>query len=166
MSRGINKVILIGHLGADPEVRALPSGDPVANLSVATSETWTDKTSGETRERTEWHRVVLFGRLAEIAAQYVRSGSKVYLEGRLRTRQYQASDGAERNVTEVVIDGRGALLMLDGRAEPSAQTTPASPAGPAPATSHRQACARPFPRRLAIPPRRWPASRSMATWSS
>ncbi|EGV32655.1 single-strand binding protein [Thiorhodococcus drewsii AZ1] len=128
MSRGINKVLLIGNLGTDPEVRVLPSGDSVANLSLATSETWTDKPSGETRERTEWHRIVIFGRLAEIAGQYLHSGSRVYVEGKLRTRQYQAQDGSERSTTEVVIDAGGTLLMLDGRAESTAQPTRSSPA--------------------------------------
>jgi len=128
MSRGINKVLLIGNLGTDPEVRVLPSGDSVANLSLATSETWTDKPSGETRERTEWHRIVIFGRLAEIAGQYLHSGSRVYVEGKLRTRQYQAQDGSERSTTEVVIDNGGTLLMLDGRAESTAQPTRSSPA--------------------------------------
>ncbi|NEX21807.1 single-stranded DNA-binding protein [Thiorhodococcus mannitoliphagus] len=126
MSRGINKVILIGNLGVDPEVRALPSGDSVANLSLATSETWTDKTSGESRERTEWHRVVLFGRLADIAAQYLHSGSKVYIEGKLRTRQYQAQDGGERTVTEVVVDVTGTLQMLDSRASGATERSGAS----------------------------------------
>ena len=121
MSRGINKVLLIGHLGADPEVRALPSGDSVANLSLATSETWTDKPSGETRARTDWHRIAIFGRLAEIAAQSLHSGSRVYVEGKLRTRQYQAQDGSERSTTEVVIDSGGTLLMLDGRADATAR---------------------------------------------
>ncbi|EGV29626.1 single-strand binding protein [Thiorhodococcus drewsii AZ1] len=126
MSRGINKVILIGNLGVDPEVRALPSGDAVANLSLATSETWTDKTSGESRERTEWHRVVLFGRLADIAAQYLHSGSKVYIEGKLRTRQYQAQDGSERSVTDVVVDVTGTLQMLDSRPSDATERPSAS----------------------------------------
>lgn len=128
MSRGINKVLLIGNLGADPEVRALPSGDSVANLSLATSETWTDKPSGETRERTDWHRIAIFGRLAEIAAQSLHSGSRVYAEGKLRSRQYQAQDGRERSVTEVIIDSGGTLLMLNGRVEATAQPTRSSPA--------------------------------------
>ena len=126
MSRSINKLILSGHLGADPEVRALPSGDSVANLALATGETWTDKASGEARERTDWHRVVIFGRLAEIAGQSLHSGSRVYVEGKLRTRQYQTQDGQERRVTEVVIDSGGTLLMLDGRAESSTQPQAAS----------------------------------------
>ncbi|NEV60355.1 single-stranded DNA-binding protein [Thiorhodococcus minor] len=139
MSRSINKATLIGHLGADPEVRALPSGDAVANLSLATNETWTDKASGEARERTEWHRVVLFGRLAEIAAQYLHSGSRVYVEGKLRTRQYPAQDGGERSATEVVIDGGGTLLMLDGPADATAQPTRAPSSRGARQTRQHQA---------------------------
>lgn len=127
MSRSINKVILIGHLGADPETRALPSGDSIANLSLATSESWTDKGTGEARERTDWHRIVIFGRLAEIAAQFLQSGSRVYVEGKLRTRQYQTQDGDARTVTEVVIDSGGNLLMLDGRPDSAAQSTGAQP---------------------------------------
>ncbi|NEV62332.1 single-stranded DNA-binding protein [Thiorhodococcus minor] len=142
MSRGINKVILIGNLGTDPEVRTLPSGDSVANLSLATSETWTDKASGERRERTDWHRVVLFGGVAEIAAQYLHSGSKVYVEGKLRTRQYQAQDGGERSVTEVVVDVTGTLQMLDsqpsGAAERSSTAGAPSPSAPATAGSGRR----------------------------
>ena len=96
MSRGINKAILIGNLGSDPEVRTLPSGDAVANVSLATSESWTDKSTGELKERTEWHRVVFFGKLAEIVQQYLHTGSRIYVEGRLRTRQWQTSEGHER----------------------------------------------------------------------
>jgi single-strand DNA-binding protein len=111
MARGINKVILIGNLGSDPEVRYLPNGDAVANLSVATSESWKDKQTGETQERTEWHRVVLFRRLAEIAGEYLKKGSKVYVEGRLRTRKWQdQSTGQDRYMTEVHGDD---LQMLD-----------------------------------------------------
>jgi len=99
MARGINKVILIGNLGADPETRAMPSGSQVANLRIATSESWRDKTSGEQQERTEWHRVALFGRLAEIAAEYLRKGSQVYIEGSLRTRKWQDKQGNERYST-------------------------------------------------------------------
>src|SRR5579862_1972320 len=93
MARGVNKVILIGNLGADPETRAMPSGSTVANLRIATSESWRDKQSGEQQERTEWHRVALFGRLAEIAAEYLRKGSQVYIEGSLRTRKWQDKQG-------------------------------------------------------------------------
>src|ERR1700755_3678878 len=95
MARGINKVILVGNLGADPETRAMPSGTTVANLRIATSESWRDKQSGEQQERTEWHRVVLFGRLAEIAGEYLKKGSQVYIEGSLRTRKWQGKEGVE-----------------------------------------------------------------------
>jgi len=114
-ARGVNKVILIGNLGADPEVRYMPSGDAVANLRIATSDTWRDKQTGENRERTEWHNVAIFGKLAEIAKQYLRKGSKVYIEGKLRTRKWQAQDGQDRYTTEVVVDIGGTMQMLDGR---------------------------------------------------
>ncbi|MDP3560036.1 MAG: single-stranded DNA-binding protein [Legionellaceae bacterium] len=113
MARGINKVILIGNLGADPEVRHLPSGGKVATISVATTENWKDKQTGEKQERTEWHRVVLFNRLAEIAGDYVRKGSRVYLEGSLRTRKWQDPQGQDRYTTEIVALE---LQMLDTRA--------------------------------------------------
>lgn len=115
MSHGINKVILIGNLGADPEVRYLPSGDPVANLRLATSERWKDRETGETKERTEWHSVVIFGKLAEVAKTYLHKGSRIYVEGKLRTRKWQAQDGQDRYTTEVVIDISGSMQMLDGR---------------------------------------------------
>jgi len=114
-SRGVNKVILIGNLGADPEVRYMPSGDAVANVRIATSESWKDKNSGEMHERTEWHNVVFFGRLAEVVKQYLRKGSKIYVEGKLRTRKWQTQDGQDRYSTEVVVDVNGAMQMLDGR---------------------------------------------------
>lgn len=110
--RGINKVILIGNLGADPEVRYMPSGGAVCNLSVATSESWTDKQTGEKREQTEWHRVTVYQRLAEIAGEYLKKGSKVYLEGRLRTRKWQGQDGQDRYTTEIVAND---MQMLDSR---------------------------------------------------
>lgn len=110
MARGINKVILIGNLGSDPEVRYMPNGNAVANLSIATSESWQDKQSGERQERTEWHRAIVFKRLAEIAGEYLRKGSKVYIEGRLRTRKWQDQSGIERYTTEIVVDD---LQMLD-----------------------------------------------------
>jgi len=112
MARGINKVILIGNLGADPETRAMPSGTTVANLRVATSESWRDKQTGEQQERTEWHRVALFGRLAEVAGEYLRKGSQVYIEGSLRTRKWQDKQGNERYSTEIVGND---LQMLGGR---------------------------------------------------
>jgi single-strand DNA-binding protein len=112
MARGINKVILIGNLGADPETRAMPSGSSVANLRIATSESWRDKQTGEQQERTEWHRVALFGRLAEIAAEYLKKGSQVYIEGSLRTRKWTDKQGQERYSTEVI---GNELQMLGGR---------------------------------------------------
>jgi single-strand DNA-binding protein len=124
MARGINKVILIGNLGADPETRAMPSGTTVANLRVATSESWRDKQTGEQQERTEWHRVALFGRLAEIAGEYLRKGSQVYIEGSLRTRKWQDKQGNDRYSTEIVGND---LQMLGGRAGAAA----GSPAGAA-----------------------------------
>jgi len=111
MARGVNKVILVGHLGADPETRAMPSGMTVANLRVATSETWRDKQSGEMKEQTEWHNVVLFGRLGEIAGEYLRKGSQVYIEGRLRTRKWQDKNGNDRYTTEIVASD---MQMLGG----------------------------------------------------
>lgn len=113
MSRGVNKVILIGHVGADPEVKAMPSGGAVCNITIATSESWKDKQSGQQQERTEWHRVVFFNRLAEIAGEYLKKGSKVYVEGSLRTRKWQDKDtGQDRYTTEII----GAeMQMLDSR---------------------------------------------------
>ena len=119
MAGSVNKVILVGNLGKDPEVRRMTSGEPVVNLSVATSETWRDKASGERKERTEWHRVVIFNEnLAKVAEQYLRKGSKVYLEGQLSTRKWTDKDGADKYSTEVVLNRfRGELVMLDGRGE-------------------------------------------------
>ena len=112
MARGVNKVILVGNLGADPETRAMPSGATVANLSIATTENWRDKTSGEQQERTEWHRVALFGKLAEIASEYLKKGSQVYIEGSLRTRKWQDKQGNDRYSTEIV---GNEMQMLGGR---------------------------------------------------
>ncbi len=111
-SRGVNKVILIGNLGKDPETRYMPSGGAVTNITVATSETWKDKQSGEQQERTEWHRVVFFNRLAEIAGEYLKKGSKVFIEGSLRTRKWQGQDGQDRYTTEIVANE---MQMLDSR---------------------------------------------------
>lgn len=112
MARGINKVILIGNLGADPEVRYMPSGGAVTNITIATSESWKDKQTGEQQDRTEWHRVVFFNRLAEIAGEYLRKGSKVYVEGSLRTRKWQDQNNVERYTTEIVANE---MQMLDSR---------------------------------------------------
>lgn len=114
MARGINKVILIGNLGADPETKYLPSGSAVTNISLATSESWRDKQTGEQQERTEWHRVVFFNRLAEIAGEYLRKGSKVYVEGSLRTRKWQDQQGVDRYTTEIVANE---MQMLDSRGD-------------------------------------------------
>jgi len=114
MARGINRVILIGNVGQDPETRSLPSGKPVTNLRIATSESWKDKQTGEQREQTEWHTVVMFDRLAEIAAEYLRKGSQVYIEGRLRTRKWQDKEGRDRYTTEIQANE---MQMLGGRSE-------------------------------------------------
>ena len=117
MAGSVNKVILVGNLGKDPEVRRMTSGDAVVNLSIATSETWRDKASGERKEKTEWHRVVIFNKnLAEVAEKYLRKGAKVYVEGQLQTRKWTDKDGAEKYSTEVVLQNfRGELTMLDGK---------------------------------------------------
>ena len=116
-NRGINRVILVGHLGQDPEVRYMPNGNAVANFSVATSESWKDKQTGETRDRTEWHRVVVFGKLAEIAGEYIKKGTQVYLEGQLQTRKWQDQSGQDRYTTEVVINPLGGTLQMLGSRE-------------------------------------------------
>ena len=113
MSRGVNKVILIGNLGADPEVRYMPSGGAVTNIRIATSESWKDKQTGETQERTEWHRITLYNRLAEIAAEYLRKGSKVFIEGSIRTSKWQDQNGQDRFTTEIVASN---MQLLDSRA--------------------------------------------------
>jgi single-strand DNA-binding protein len=112
MSRGVNKVIIVGNLGNDPDVRFMPNGNAVANFSVATSETWKDKQTGEQKEKTEWHRIVIYQRLAEIAGEYLKKGSKVYLEGKLQTRKWQNQQGQDQYTTEIVVNE---MQMLDGR---------------------------------------------------
>ncbi len=120
---GINKVILVGNLGAKPEIKYASNGNAISNLSVATSESWTDKSTGQKQERTEWHRVSLFGKLAEIAGQYLDKGSKVYVEGKLQTRKWQDQNGQDRYTTEVVVSGfNGTLQMLDRRDDSSSNT--------------------------------------------
>ena len=113
MARGVNKVILVGNLGADPETRSMPSGMTVTNIRIATSESWKDKASGAQQERTEWHSIALFGRLGEIAAEYLRKGSQVFVEGKLRTRKWQDKQGNDRFTTEIIADN---MQMLGGRA--------------------------------------------------
>lgn len=135
-SRGINKVILVGRVGQDPEIRYMPSGGAVANLTIATSESWRDKQTGEVKEQTEWHRVVVFGKLAEIAGEYVKKGSQIYVEGKLQTRKWTDSNGVEKWTTEVVLNGPNAIMqMLGGKAEGGqqgqAQGQPRTQSGPA-----------------------------------
>ena len=131
-TRGVNKVILVGYLGQDPEVRYLPSGGAVANFTLATSETWRDKQDGHMRENTEWHRVVVFGKLAEVAGEYLRKGAQVYIEGQLRSRKWTDQSGLEKYVTEVVVNVGGTMQMLGGRRESQPQSDPQTPP---PATS-------------------------------
>lgn len=128
MSRGINKVIVVGHLGADPETRYMPSGSAVTNIRVATSESWKDKGTGEQQERTEWHRIAMFGRLAEIAAEYLRKGSQVYIEGRLRTRKWEDNQGNDRYSTEIIANE---MQMLGGRSGSQSSASAAAPAAAA-----------------------------------
>jgi single-strand DNA-binding protein len=116
MARGVNKVILVGTCGQDPETRYMPNGNAVTNLSLATSEQWTDKQTGQKVEKTEWHRVSLFGKVAEIAGEYLRKGSQVYIEGKLQTREWE-KDGIKRYTTEIVVDMQGTMQLLGGRPE-------------------------------------------------
>ena len=120
MARGVNRVILIGNLGQDPETRYMPSGGAVTNITVATSESWKDKNTGQHQERTEWHRVIFFNRLAEVAGEYLKKGSKVYVEGSLRTRKWQGQDGQDRYTTEIVA---AEMQMLDSRSDNAPQHT-------------------------------------------
>jgi len=141
MARGVNKVILIGNLGADPEVRYMPTGGGVANVTIATTEGWKDKQSGEQQEKTEWHRVVFFGRLGEIAGEYLKKGSKVYVEGRLQTRKWQDKSGVDRYTTEIVAND---LQMLDSRGG-SAEFGQASNAGQSQTAAPQSAPSAPGP---------------------
>jgi len=133
MAGSVNKVILIGNLGRDPEVRRMTSGDPVVNLSIATSESWRDKASGERKEKTEWHRVVIFNpNLAEVAEKYLKKGAKIYVEGQLATRKWTDKDGAEKYTTEIVLNRfRGELVMLDAKGEGSGARISAAAEAPA-----------------------------------
>ena len=154
-NRGINKVILVGNLGQDPEVRYMPNGNAVANFSVATSESWKDKQTGENRDRTEWHRVVVFGKLAEIAGEYVKKGTQVYLEGQLQTRKWQDQAGNDRYSTEVVINAVGGTLQILGSRSgdsfndgsqnwgQSANNTSSAPSTSRPSTTNEPAASQP-----------------------
>lgn len=141
MARGVNKVIIVGTLGNDPEVKYSASGSAIANLSVATSERWKDKQTGEKKEQTEWHRVVIFGKLAEVAAEYLRQGSQVYIEGQLRTRKWTDSNGVDKYTTEIVIPQMGGVMqMLGGKRDDSGQQQPRQQSGqqPKPQQQHPQ----------------------------
>lgn len=116
MARGVNKVILIGNVGSDPEVRYLPNGNAVANITLATTDSWKDKQTGQQQDRTEWHRIVFFGKLAEIVGEYVTKGSQIFVEGRLQTREWE-KDGIKRYTTEIVVDMNGTMQMLGGRGD-------------------------------------------------
>ena len=130
MARGVNKVILVGNLGKDPETRYMPSGSAVTNLTLATSESWKDKQTGDQQERTEWHKIAMFGRLAEIAAEYLRKGSQVYIEGKLRTRKWQDKEGKDRYTTEIVADEMQMLGSKGGGAGAGAgSSAPAAASG-------------------------------------
>ncbi len=143
MARGINKVILVGNVGVDPDVRYLPNGNAVTSLSIATSESWKDKTTGEKQDRTEWHRVVCFNRLGEIAGEYVRKGSKLYVEGSLRTRKWQDQQGQDRYTTEIIASD---IQMLDSKSGgtasyedmPQTQFAPTQQASPKPQQQRQQ----------------------------
>lgn len=133
MARGVNKVIIVGTLGNDPEVKYSASGSAIANLSVATSEQWKDKQTGEKKEYTEWHRIVIFGKLAEVAGEYLRKGSQVYIEGQLRTRKWTDSNGVDKYTTEIVIPQMGGVMqMLGGRRDDSGQQQPRQQSGQQP----------------------------------
>ncbi len=129
MARGVNKVIIVGNLGNDPDTKYMPSGSAVTNLSVATNESWKDKQTGEQKDRTEWHRVAMFGRLAEIAAEYLRKGSQVYIEGKLRTRKWQDQQGNDKYTTEIIADE---MQMLGGRTGGGAPAMGGGSGGPPP----------------------------------
>lgn len=132
MARGINKVILVGNLGKDPEIRYMPSGSAVANVTIATSEQWKDKQTGEKKENTEWHRVVFFGRLAEIVGEYLKKGAQIYVEGRLQTRKWQGQDGQDKYTTEIIANEMQMLGGRGGAGAPSSDFNQAAPTEAAP----------------------------------
>lgn len=129
MARGVNKVILIGNLGQDPETRYTPNGNAVVNLTLATDESYKDRQTGQLVPKTEWHRIVMFGKIAEVAGQYLRKGSKVYIEGKLQTRKWQGQDGQDRYTTEIVVDINGQMQMLDSRGGDGGGINQGAPAG-------------------------------------
>ena len=142
MARGVNKVILVGTCGQDPEVRYLPNGNAVTNLSLATSEQWTDKQTGQKVERTEWHRVSMFGKVAEIAGEYLRKGSQVYIEGKLQTREWE-KDGIKRYTTEIIVDMQGTMQLLGDRPQNQDGGAPRDNYNQAPQQAPRQQAPRP-----------------------
>lgn len=142
MARGVNKVILVGTCGQDPETRYLPNGNAVTNLSLATSEQWTDKQTGQKVEKTEWHRVSMFGKVAEIAGEYLRKGSQVYIEGKLQTREWE-KDGIKRYTTEIVVDMQGTMQLLGGRPDNAGDNNTRQQRSPHP---QEQAARQPAPR--------------------
>ena len=142
---GINKVILVGNVGGDPETRTMQNGNAVTNITLATSETWKDKQTGQPQEKTEWHRVVLFGKVAEIAGQYLRKGSQVYIEGKLQTRKWQDQSGQDRYTTEIVVDLGGSMQLLGGRGNAEA------PRAAAPQAAAPQPAPRPVPQAQPAP---------------
>ncbi|GAB3480337.1 single-stranded DNA-binding protein [Azotobacter salinestris] len=152
MARGVNKVILIGNVGGDPETRYLPNGNAVTNITLATTDSWKDKQTGQQQERTEWHRVVFFGKLAEIAGEYLRKGSQCYVEGRLQTRKWQGQDGQDRYTTEIVVDMNGTLQLLGSRGGNS-DDAPRAPRAPREPQQQAQAPqSRPAPQQDRQPP--------------
>ena len=143
MARGVNKVILIGNVGGDPETRYLPNGNAVTNITLATTDSWKDKQTGQQQDRTEWHRVVFFGKVAEIAGEYLRKGSQCYIEGRLQTREWE-KDGVKRYTTEIVVDMGGTMQLLGGRGASGDQAPRAPPpAAPRPAQNESRPAAQP-----------------------
>jgi single-strand DNA-binding protein len=143
MARGVNKVILIGNVGGDPETRYLPNGNAVTNITLATTDSWKDKQTGQQQDRTEWHRVVFFGKVAEIAGEYLRKGSQCYIEGRLQTREWE-KDGVKRYTTEIVVDMGGTMQLLGGRADSGDQAPRAArPAAPRTAQNESRPAAQP-----------------------
>ncbi len=153
MARGVNKVILVGNVGGDPETRYLPNGNAVTNITLATSDSWKDKQTGQLQERTEWHRVVFFGKVAEIAGEYLRKGSQVYVEGRLQTRKWQGQDGQDRYTTEIVVDMGGQMQLLGSRGGNADD----APRAPRPPREPQQQAARPSRPAPQQPPAQQPA---------
>lgn len=154
--RGVNKAIIVGNLGDDPNVRYSPNGTAFANFSVATSETWKDKNTGEKRERTDWHNIVIQGKLAEVAGQYLKKGSQVYIEGKMRTRKYQGNDGQDKYITEVIVGMNGTMQMLGGNSgnqEGSQKTQPQGWGQPQQPQAPKQASSNQTPQ--SEPPQDW-----------